>query len=284
MPTIEQPEHLDTKKSRILSSTTTTIPPIVFSQIAQTNSSPETIASLLNEAEWKYSSMQRTLYKNRKRVYPYWKVCKICSTIYPCLTREQAVRNKTCSRECAVESERRTPRRHWADHSPNKICPVCGKAFYKPLAWQRKAKTNYCSASCRSKAECAPRLIKHNKEHPTPITEERKQTLRAKMTGEANPAWKGGVTYRHRRGNYVNVRYVLCPKEFLPMARKDGYVMEHRLVVAKAIGRLLKRTEAVHHINHNPLDNREENLMLFSTNREHKLYEANGEPQPLWHG
>ena len=31
------------------------------------------------------------------------------------------------------------------------------------------------------------------------------------------------------------------------MARKDGYIMEHRLLVAKAMGRLLKRTEVVHH-------------------------------------
>ena len=254
-----------------------------FNQIAQTSSCPETIAASLNEAEWSNSLSQNLLHWNAKRAYPYWKVCTVCSTIYPCLTKEQAVRSKTCSKECAAKAVSLAPRKHKV-HESNKTCPVCGKRFYVPPAWQRKAKTNYCSASCRSKAECAPRLMAHNMEHPTPMSVERKQALRKQMTGPQNPAWKGGVTYRHRKGNYVSVRYVRCPVEFQSMARKDGYVMEHRLVVAQAIGRPLARTEAVHHINHDPLDNRPENLMLFPSNKAHKLYEAHGEPRPLWQG
>ena len=268
---------------KIRTCTTTTIPPTQFNQIAQTSSCPETIAALLNEAEWSNSLSQNLLHWNARRAYPYWKVCTVCSTIYPCLTKEQAVRSKTCSKGCAAEIQRTRPRKHKV-HEPNMTCPVCGKRFYVPPAWQRKAKTNYCSASCRSKAECAPRLMAFNMEHPTPMSEERKQALREQMTGPQNPAWKGGVTYRHRNGNYVSVRYVRCPAEFQSMARKDGYVMEHRLVVAQAIGRPLARTEAVHHINHDPLDNRPENLMLFPSNRAHKLYEAHGEPKPLWQG
>ena len=58
------------------------------------------------------------------------------------------------------------------------------------------------------------------------------------------------------------------------MARKDGYVAEHRLIMAKYIGRPLTRTECVHHIDHNPAKNNIENLMLFANNTEHKNYEA----------
>ena len=87
---------------------------------------------------------------------------------------------------------------------------------------------------------------------------------------------------RGPKGNYAGSRYVRCPAEFMPMARQDGYIMEHRLVVAQAIGRLLTRTEVVHHVNHNSLDNRPENLMLFATNRDHKRYEARGTPDPIW--
>lgn len=68
------------------------------------------------------------------------------------------------------------------------------------------------------------------------------------------------------------------------MARKDGYVMEHRLLVAQAIGRPLLHREVVHHEDHNPQNNALTNLALFETNRAHKLYEHHGLPEPLWRG
>jgi len=62
--------------------------------------------------------------------------------------------------------------------------------------------------------------------------------------------------------------------EYAPMARRDGYVMEHRLVMAQSLGRRLKRREVVHHLNHDPSDNRLENLKLFPSNGTHKRAEA----------
>jgi hypothetical protein len=93
------------------------------------------------------------------------------------------------------------------------------------------------------------------------------------MTGPNNPSWKGGITYRKRHGNYVSVRYVRCPPELASMARTDGYVMEHRLVMAQWIGRALSRTECVHHIDHKPLNNIRTNLELWPDNRSHKAAE-----------
>ena len=68
------------------------------------------------------------------------------------------------------------------------------------------------------------------------------------------------------------------------MARKDGYVMEHRLIVAQVLGRLLLRVEVVHHLNYDATDNRVENLALFASNRDHKLFEHHGTPAPIWSG
>ena len=102
------------------------------------------------------------------------------------------------------------------------------------------------------------------------------------MQGDKNPAWKGGVTYFRKHGNYPSVKYVRCPLEFVAMARRDGYVMEHRLLVAQAIGRPLLRKEVVHHDNHDALDNSLGNLLLFASNADHKRYEHRGFPLPLW--
>jgi hypothetical protein len=91
---------------------------------------------------------------------------------------------------------------------------------------------------------------------------------------ERNPAWKGGVTFKRNKGNYIGPKYVRCPYKWLPMARKDGYVMEHRLVMAQWIGRCLSRTEVVHHIDHSTRNNGRDNLELWPSNQAHKAAEA----------
>lgn len=113
-------------------------------------------------------------------------------------------------------------------------------------------------------------------------TSESQASASAKMSGANNPAWKGGVTYFRKHGNYAPIKYVRCPTAFVAMARRDGYVMEHRLAVAMAIGRALARSEAVHHMDHDPTNNALANLALFASNRDHKLFEARGLPLPIW--
>ena len=54
---------------------------------------------------------------------------------------------------------------------------------------------------------------------------------------------------------------------------KKGFVLEHRLVVEKFIGRYLKPEEVVHHINEIKNDNRIGNLFLFPNQKEHKSFE-----------
>lgn len=102
------------------------------------------------------------------------------------------------------------------------------------------------------------------------------------MSGKRNHQWRGGVASSNKKGR----REVLirCPEAFSGMARASGYVLEHRLVVAIAIGRALTRTEVVHHMDHDPSNNDRRNLALFACNRDHKLYEARGIPSPIWSG
>lgn len=85
------------------------------------------------------------------------------------------------------------------------------------------------------------------------------------VRGKEHHSWKGGKTISQ---GYAFIR---LPEH--SNARSNGYIAEHRLVMEKHIGRKLKPTEEVHHINHNKLDNRIENLMLFASHAEHIKHE-----------
>jgi hypothetical protein len=152
-------------------------------------------------------------------------------------------------------------------------CSECGTAYQTHAAWVKRVKNPTCSRQCNGKAR-GRELVKHAHRGREGWTEESHRSYREKMSGPNNPAWKGGVTYRSGKGNYVGPRYVRCPSEFLPMARKDGYIMEHRLVMAQWVGRMLDRTEVVNHRNHDPRDNRRENLELYPSNGDHKRGEV----------
>ncbi len=148
------------------------------------------------------------------------------------------------------------PERKRGTCRPNTTCDLCSKPIYRAKCVLAVNAGKFCSRACRNRA------------HPC------FGNAGPRMKGERNPAWRGGVSWRRAKGNYVGGKYVRCPTEFLQMARKDGYVAEHRLVMAKSLQRLLLPKEVVHHIDHNPRNNALENLMLFASNSEHKRFEG----------
>lgn len=192
------------------------------------------------------------------------KICEICAAAWTPTTRYQATRNRTCGRKCgAVLLVRNRPAK--SSPTPSIRCATCGTLVHRPASHAARSVATYCSTSCRSKTFAARlRPFAGNM---------RGRKRRDARRGPENPAWKGGVTLKRPKGNYAGVRYVRCPAEFLAMARKDGYVSEHRLVMAQWVGRCLTRSETVHHIDHRPGHNMRANLELWPDNGSHKRAE-----------
>lgn len=81
--------------------------------------------------------------------------------------------------------------------------------------------------------------------------------------GEGNPHWKGGKVLVD---GYI---YIYSPTH--PHKTKDGYVVEHRLVMEKKIGRLLEKREVVHHIDGDKSNNLIKNLVLCKSTGKHSI-------------
>ena len=150
------------------------------------------------------------------------------------------------------------------------LCAGCGEPFQTFPRTLKRVKNPTCSRQCNGKLRGAE-WAKHGHKGAKARTPE--SFARAAMRGAKNPAWKGGVTFFKTHGNYTGVRYVRSPEWAKPMARADGYVMEHRLIMAQMCGRLLTRAEVVHHLDHNPGNNAPDNLELWPTNGSHKQAE-----------
>ncbi len=117
--------------------------------------------------------------------------------------------------------------------------------------------------------------------HWDTLTEEEKKirlaSLKTFEKGENNPAWKGG-----RTANEHGYILVLCQGH--PYSNKDGYVLEHRLVVEERTkaedinnpllieidgNKYLSPNAVVHHIDEVKFNNDPDNLMLLENGSAH---------------
>jgi hypothetical protein len=94
---------------------------------------------------------------------------------------------------------------------------------------------------------------------------------------ELNGRWKGG---RMIDGD----GYILIKHPDHPAARQSGYVLEHRLVMERKLGRLLLDSEIVHHKNAVKSDNTEDNLELLVGQSDHMKLERTGKKFPRKNG
>ena len=94
---------------------------------------------------------------------------------------------------------------------------------------------------------------------------------------QGNPNWKEGQYKAH--DGYIRIRLYPNNPYYTMTTKHDHYVLEHRLVMAKHLGRCLLFSERVHHKGtkyssgsiENRSDNRIENLELIEPNGYHRI-------------
>jgi hypothetical protein len=88
------------------------------------------------------------------------------------------------------------------------------------------------------------------------------QKGRAKPRGPESSSFGGGCkTIRGRVYIFVGFDH--------PMATQRGFVLEHRLVASMKVGRMLNKSEHVHHVDLDPTNNDPSNLVVVD-NVQHK--------------
>lgn len=108
-------------------------------------------------------------------------------------------------------------------------------------------------------------------------TKEQNIAMSKILKGKTNKgSFKKGQKPHNFKGRYISKEgYVFIYHPDHPNASgRKKYVMEHRLVMEKHIGRYLTSMEQIHHINEIRNDNRIENLNLCSDNSEHRKIHA----------
>lgn len=213
-------------------------------------------------------------------------VCKQCKKEFEAPRWRKAV---YCSRECSGNGQ-------VGEGHITKDCAHCGNSFTH-LKWKtRKFCSRECSAlanttrttekciACGKEMEVKP-CHKDNKHYCSRICAAADKRVRSELRCQTCQKifypTKDGMKFCSPECSYasnpregyksVSINTIPLPEQelFREMFGKKGSCHEHRLVMARHVGRSLKSTEIVHHKNGVKRDNRIENLELLESKKGH---------------
>ncbi len=153
-------------------------------------------------------------------------------------------------------------------------CKNCGQTYAKSPS--RMGRSRYCSRKCLADARrlaTVPCL-----ECGQPAKPDRKSRPRKFCCRECSNKYVARNRPNTKGWTITSRGYRMVMAKDHPAASKDGYVLEHRLMMEKTVGRRLARHEVVHHKNGDRLDNRPENLELMTKADHDKLDKGRRRP------
>lgn len=193
-----------------------------------------------------------TRYLSQRRLDQEWTCSRTCKATYQTRKRMEA---GTWKRPVNTKKGRMVP------------CHVCGVEFWCAPNEVRDGR-KYCSRPCQNIGMAKPSIVKScawcGKEMRLKPSQAERQYCSKRCDGLSRI--KLALTGREHNGKPVRKNrqgYVLI---WEPSQGWNGWVLEHRWLMAQHLGRRLSRDEHVDHINRIRDDNRLENLQVLSAN------------------
>lgn len=199
------------------------------------------------------------------------KICETCGVEF--WVEHNGKKRRFCGQKCYGESITGKHRPKSPDGFVDLICRGCQKSMHLSLSYKKR---KFCTPECYAEYR---RTLTGEKSwnYGRRLNEEQRQRLIiARRTCDLRRDkvynWKGG-RITDTDGYILILHDTLCPEDQALFPHlKHRYVFEHRLVMAKKLGRPLKAREHVHHENGIKGDNQEENLYVVDRSKHMYLH------------